>query len=588
MRFLSSLLPVSLLAYGVVVAGSQCKCAPSDPCWPSGADWSALNETVSGRLIKTIPPGSVCYKSEPNYNPSACQYLLKNWSNPEYHSSNPVTVSDPLWSNNTCTPIYPNGTSVSGDPNARAKGCSLGYLSPYVVNATTAQHVQATLQFAKDHNLRLNIKNTGHNPEKSSAAGSLSIWTHHMKQFKIHQSFQPSNCSSANSHMAATVGAGIQDGELLDQLAKRNLTAVAGTSMDVGVAGWATGGGHGVLTGAYGMGADNVMEATVVTPNGDLVTADECQNKDLFWAIRGGGGGTFGVILSLTVNTYPMPSLSTATVSMTARNGTSAKTWWRVIAGIHKEMVKLQDAGVMGYYTAGVSPYGFQYTMFQPNTSNTTSIDHLISPLIIHVQKHNDSVDSSSFSSWLPVWYAIEKSMPPGGHAGLNYGARATRLIPRKAIEDTDSLAETLEIIGDRNEAFADGVSNPSLSGTMTISHRPVDSSLNPAWRDATVHLISGVKWNDRLPISAAEKAIAQVTNTTGYAMRQLAPDSGVYYNEANPWEPDWQWAFWGPNYPRILSIKQKYDPDNLLWCHHCVGSESFVQQNNGSLCPVF
>jgi hypothetical protein len=54
---------------------------------------------------------------------------------------------------------------------------------------------------------------------------------HHMKQFKIHQSFKPSNCSSANSHMAATVGAGIQDGELLDQLAKRNLTAVAGTSM---------------------------------------------------------------------------------------------------------------------------------------------------------------------------------------------------------------------------------------------------------------------------------------------------------------------------------------------------------------------
>lgn len=62
-------------------------------------------------------------------------------------------------------------------------------------------------------------------------AHKTSIWTHHMKQFKIHQSFQPSNCSSANSHMAATVGAGIQDGELLDQLAKRNLTAVAGTSM---------------------------------------------------------------------------------------------------------------------------------------------------------------------------------------------------------------------------------------------------------------------------------------------------------------------------------------------------------------------
>jgi hypothetical protein len=203
------------------------------------------------------------------------------------------------------------------------------------------------------------------------------------------------------------------------------------------------------------MGADNIIEATVVTPNGDLVIANECQNKDLFWAIRGGGGGTFGVILSLTVNTYPMPSLSTATVSMTARNGTSAKTWWRVIASIHKEMVKLQDIGVMGYYTASGPPYGFQYTMLQFNTTNTTSIDRLISPLKSHVQKHNESVDSSSFSSWLPVWYAIQKTTPSGGDVGLKHGARATRLIPRKAVEDTDLLAETLEIIGERNEAFA-------------------------------------------------------------------------------------------------------------------------------------
>lgn len=51
-----------------------------------------------------------------------------------------------------------------------------------------------------------------------------------MKQLKIHHSFKPSNCSSAKSHLAATVGAGIQDGELLDQLAKRNLTAVTGTN----------------------------------------------------------------------------------------------------------------------------------------------------------------------------------------------------------------------------------------------------------------------------------------------------------------------------------------------------------------------
>lgn len=166
-------------------------------------------------------------------------------------------------------------------------------------------------------------------------------------------------------------------------------------------------------------------------------------------------GGTFGVILSLTVNTYPMPSLSTATVSMSARNGTSAKTWWKVIASIHKEMVKVQDAGVMGYHIADGSPYSFQYSMFQFNTTKTTSIDRLIGPLVTHVQSHNNSVDSSSLSSWLSDWYAIEEIVPSSGDVGLKYGARATRLIPRKAVEDTASLAETLEIIGKRNDDFA-------------------------------------------------------------------------------------------------------------------------------------
>lgn len=144
----------------------------------------------------------------------------------------------------------------------------------------------------------------------------------------------------------------------------------------------------------------------------------------------------------------------------------------------------------------------------------------------------------------------------------------------------------------------------------MTISHKPVDSALNPAWRNAAVHLISSVEWNDMLPSSEARHAIARVTNSTRYAMRQLAPESGVHYNEvwqtrlftycysveecdtgcdpkANPWEPDWQWAFWDPKYPRVLSIKKKYGPENLLWCRHCVGSESMVQQKDGSLCSA-
>lgn len=139
---------------------------PDDSCWPSTSEWAILKDTLSGRLIKTVPPGSVCYPSQPDYNYAACQYVITHWTTSAFHSSSPSSVSDPFWSNSSCTPIYPNGTSLSGDPDAPSKGCSLGNLSPYVINATEASHVQAALKFAKAHNLRLNIKNTGHNPEK--------------------------------------------------------------------------------------------------------------------------------------------------------------------------------------------------------------------------------------------------------------------------------------------------------------------------------------------------------------------------------------------------------------------------------------
>ena len=181
------------------------------------------------------------------------------------------------------------------------------------------------------------------------------------------------------------------------------------------------------------MGVDNIIEAHIVTPRGEAVIANDCQSKELFWAIGGGGGGTFGVILSLTMSIYTMPSMTTATVSMTARNGTSGKAWWKLVSSLHKQTTKLQDAGVMGYYNAGGSPYSFQYTMFQFNTTDTASIKHLIGPLEQLIQMHNQTVESSSMSSWLPVWSSIENLLEPRGDADSKSGVRAIRLIPPKS-----------------------------------------------------------------------------------------------------------------------------------------------------------
>jgi FAD/FMN-containing dehydrogenase len=71
------------------------------------------------------------------------------------------------------------------------------------------------------------------------------------------------------------------------QASLRKLTIVAGGSETVGPGGYLTGGGHGALSATYGMGADQVLEMEIVTPRGEILTINECQNQDLFWAMRG-------------------------------------------------------------------------------------------------------------------------------------------------------------------------------------------------------------------------------------------------------------------------------------------------------------
>lgn len=67
----------------------------------------------------------------------------------------------------------------------------------------------------------------------------------------------------------------------------RNLTIVSGGAGTVGVGGYLTGGGHAALSSTYGMGADQVLEMEIVTPGGEILTINECQNTDIFWAMRG-------------------------------------------------------------------------------------------------------------------------------------------------------------------------------------------------------------------------------------------------------------------------------------------------------------
>lgn len=130
----------------------SCRSIPGDETWPSSADWQALNATVGGRLIATVPQASVCHTTPyANYDEAACSALRQEWGVAQTFELKPAEFMNAYYQNQSCDPF----TDVS-------RPCDLGNYASYSIDVTSAEDVLAGLQFAKDKNLRLVVKNTGH------------------------------------------------------------------------------------------------------------------------------------------------------------------------------------------------------------------------------------------------------------------------------------------------------------------------------------------------------------------------------------------------------------------------------------------
>jgi hypothetical protein len=169
--------------------------------------------------------------------------------------------------------------------------------------------VTAALVFSKLTGVALTVKNTGHDYKgRSSMKGALGLWTHNLKGKSYNPTFVPAGCSPSTTYTAMTVGAGEGWQDVYEWADSLGVTAIGGYHQTVGASGgWLTGGGHSVLSPVYGLGVDRVVQFRVVTPDGIYRTASACQNQDLFWALRGGGGHAFGVVIESSSIVEPKP-----------------------------------------------------------------------------------------------------------------------------------------------------------------------------------------------------------------------------------------------------------------------------------------
>jgi FAD/FMN-containing dehydrogenase len=236
----------------------------------------------------------------------------------------------PYFANLSCDPFTP-----------RSSRCIVGTYVQYAVNASSAAEYQATLEFAQSHNIRLVIRNTGHDfLGKSTGYGALAIWTHNIKSVTTLD-----YSSKYYTGKAIRVGAGTQFFELYSAAKNAGLVVVGGSCPSVGIAGGYTqGAGHGLLVSKYGFSADQTLAWEVVLANGSVVTATPNRNSDLYWALGGGGGGTYGGVLSLTIKAYPDQPTSAANLTFSA-SGISRQLFYSGVEQYLTGLPAVLDAG---------------------------------------------------------------------------------------------------------------------------------------------------------------------------------------------------------------------------------------------------
>ena len=475
--------------------------------------------------------------------------------------------------------------------------------SPLAVAAESAADVAAALDFARERGVGLVIKGTGHDYlGRSGAPGSLLIWTHRMREITMHDTFCPAGTDGPGVP-AISVGAGTRWLEAYQMAARHGRYVQGGGCVSVGAAGgFPQGGGFGSFSRRYGTAAGNVLEAEVVLASGEIVVANEARHADLFWALRGGGGGTFGVVTRLTMRTYPMPD-TFISVRGTIRASGDAEfrrlltqlvrflpslcndRWGEqiILSGDNSVefgmlAVDLTDQqareawrpfldwvdGQPGAFALAVSiktvPFGALWDAGLRDQLSPGSVSH------------DDRPGAPRERFWFATnqlevsWYV------------LAYGSR---WLPRRLFDDADALADAL-FEASRSWPFLLHV-NKALSGAAPEAvARDRGTAINPAVFDAAALALT-VSWQQYAfpgvpghePDAENAALGARLVGQTMDVLRMLTPGAGSYVNETDYFEPDWQDSFWGPNYPRLLEIKRRHDPQNVFRVHHGVGSEA-------------
>ncbi|XP_074652771.1 uncharacterized protein LOC141907101 [Tubulanus polymorphus] len=522
---------VSSIILGIILPGINGYCLPTNTtCWPSDSVRKAFEASLDG---SSFLPGS------PGYNEAK---YVKNWA----YITTPALV----------------------------------------VSAKSVADVQKSIQFGRKFNLSMSFLSSGHDYiGRNTGEYTLMVRMNELNKMTV---FPNDSNSPTGSSMIAETGANW--GSVYKEVDKYNKVAVGGAAHTVAMGGWFLGGGHSPLSRKLGLGVDQILSFAVVLPDGEIANVSATgivysngtklpNSTDLFWALRGGGGGALAIVTSFHFKLHTPPAGGFVTLFL-------AFPWYHGYFGsIGDVVLDTWNKLLADYLNENWGGYVIitHVTYTDPTLKIPVKGNILLS--LVHWGPWSEAINSiKPLLDFHPEWrwldmknktsfweytkenkddlngnsYIVNRLIQPSDLRGTGAGQKGISNLAsafKKEFDEDPDLPESRFFLC-TGTSLGKKTTEPSADAT----------AIGPSFRTALMSLSCGTGWKEDKDKEWMKGVMKN------FADKLYKLDGGVYYNEPDSDLKDWKTLYWGSNYLRLHEIKKKYDATNFLTCLHCIG----------------
>jgi hypothetical protein len=293
-----------------------------------------------------------------------------------------------------------------------------------------------------------------------------------------------------------------------------------------------------------------------VTADGKHIFANREENFDLYWALSGGGGGTYGIVLSMTSKAHQDTPTAGANLTFLS-TGLSKDTFYSLVEEFQKTVIPVStEAGVVTTFYVTNTTFSMR-PMTGPGLTSS-QLREFVAPFMKKLDGMGIRYASffGDFDSYTEFYAAMYQAL------AVNAYVYTGRLLPRDVVlNNGKGVVDAFRFINEHGAT----VVGLGLNASSSANDTP-DNAVNPGWRDAMVSLLIVTPWNYKVSWEAMQDTMEMITDEITPKLASITPGGTTYLSEGDFRDPNWKQNFYGANYESLEKIKNKYDPEHIFY----------------------